>query len=80
MITLRIPTNLSEVKNLIKDRTDKRYKHNKSLFDEAYKRICSVINSGYWRNDISKTMRDTITSPTNGIIREIILECKSKVK
>ena len=47
MITLRIPTSLSEIKTLIKDRTDKRYKHNKSLFDEAYKRICKEINSGY---------------------------------
>ena len=32
MITLRIPTSLSEIKTLIKDRTDKRYKHNKGLF------------------------------------------------
>lgn len=80
MITLRVPTSLLEIKTLIKDRTDKRYKHNKSLFDEAYKRICAVINSGYWSKDISKTMKDTITSPTNGIIAQILLECKSKVK
>jgi hypothetical protein len=80
MITLRIPTSLSEIKTLIKDRTDKRYKHNKSLFDEAYKRICKEINSGYWSKDISKYMKDTITSSTNGIIAQILLECKSKVK
>lgn len=80
MITLRIPTSFSEIKTLIKDRTDKRYKHNKSLFDEAYKRICKEINSNYWSKDISKYMKDTITSPTNGIIREIILDCISKVK
>lgn len=80
MITLKIPTSLSEINTLIKDRTDKRYKHNKSLFEEAYKRICKEINSNYWSKDISKYMKDTITSPTNGIIREIILDCISKVK
>lgn len=80
MITLRIPTSFSEIKTLIKDRTDKRYKHNKSLFDEAYKRICKEINSNYWSKDISKYMKDTITSPTNGVISQILFECKSKVK
>lgn len=80
MLTLRIPTSFSEIKTLIKDRTDKRYKHNKSLFDEAYKRICKEINSNYWSKDISKYMKDTITSPTNGVISQILFECKSKVK
>ena len=80
MITLRIPTSLSEIKTLIKDRTDKRYKHNKGLFDNVYKDICKELNSGYWNKDISEYMRKTITSPTNGVIAEIILKFKSKVK
>lgn len=80
MITLRIPTSLSELKALIKERTDKRYKHNKDLFNDVYNDICKELKSGYWDKDISKYMRDTITSPTNGVIAEIILKYKSKVK
>lgn len=80
MKTIRIPTNLSELKILIKEKTDKRYKHNKSLFDEAYKKICNELNSRYWKNDISEFMLKELTSQTNGIITRIILECKSRVK
>lgn len=80
MKTIRIPTSLSELKTLIKEKTDKRYKHNKSLFDEAYKKICHELNSRYWKNDISEYMLKELTSQTNGIITRIILEYKSKVK
>ena len=35
-----------------------RMKRNKSLFNELYSEICDELNSNYWRNDISKEMKD----------------------
>lgn len=54
-------------------------KRNKSLFDKLYNEICDELNSGYWRNDISKEMRDRLTSYPYGKIAEMIIEKKRKL-
>ncbi|WP_298113276.1 hypothetical protein [uncultured Bacteroides sp.] len=53
-------------------------KKNKSLFNELYYEICDELNSNYWRNDISKEMRDRLTSPY-GKIAEMIFDKKKKL-
>lgn len=55
-----------------------RMKRNKSLFDKLYNEICDELNSGYWRNDISKEMRDRLTSPY-GKIAEMIFDKKKRL-
>lgn len=80
MITLNIPTKISEIKEFLKNRTSKRYKYNCSLFNQVAKEICNEINSGYWNKDISKYMRETLTNSFNGKIWEIVREYRSKLK
>lgn len=56
-----------------------RMKKNKSLFDELYYEICDELKSGYWRNDISKEMRERLTSYPYGKIAEMIIDKKKKL-
>lgn len=51
---------------------------NKSLFNELYSEICNELNSNYWRNDISKEMRERLTSPY-GKITQIVFDKKNKL-
>lgn len=84
MITLNfninIPTKISEVRDIIKRRIDKKYRHNKSLFDSITKDICDELKSGYWNNDISDFMKKELTSYPYGKVYEIIRKYKSKLK
>lgn len=50
----------------------------KSLFNELYYEICNELNSTYWRNDISKEMRERLTSPY-GKIAEMIFDKKKRL-
>lgn len=82
-LTLNIPTTKKELKNFIKQMFGwmthpVRMKKNKSLFNELYFEICDELNSNYWRNDISKEMRDRLTSPY-GDIAQIIFDKKNKL-
>lgn len=56
-ITIKIPTSFSELRKLFKERTDRRFKHNKSVLIEFAKSVHNTANSGYWRNDISESMK-----------------------
>ena len=57
---------------------DKLGCRNKSLFNELYSEICDELNSNYWRNDISKEMKDRLTSPY-GTIAQMIFDKKNKL-
>ena len=81
--TINIPTNKKELKNCIKQMFGwmthpVRMKKNKSLFNELYSEICNELNSNYWRNDISKEMKDRLTSPY-GTIAQMIFDKKNKL-
>lgn len=83
-LTVSIPTNKKELKNFIKQlfgwmTHPVRMKKNKSLLDELYYEICDELNSGYWRNDISKEMRERLTSYPYGKIAEMIFDKKKKL-
>lgn len=80
MITLNIPTSISEVKEIIKKNISERYKHNKVLFNNVANEICEELKSGYWNSDISEYMRREFTDYPNGKIYKIIRKYKSQVK
>lgn len=78
------PTNLKELKNAIKQlfgwmTHPVRMKKNKSLLDELYYEICNELNSNYWRNDISKEMKERLTSYPYGEIAQIVIDKKKKL-
>jgi hypothetical protein len=81
--TISIPTKKEEIKNCLMQlfvwiTHPGRMKRNKSLFNELYREICDELNSNYWSNDISKEMRDRLTSPY-GKIAEMIFEKKNRL-
>lgn len=81
---ITIPTNLKELKNTIKQlfgwiTHPVRMKKNKSLLDELYYEICNELNSNYWRNDISKEMKERLTSYPYGKIAQIVIDKKKKL-
>lgn len=82
-LTLNIPTKKGEIKNWFMQlfgwmTHPVRMKRNTSLFNELYSEICNELNSNYWRNDISKEMRDRLTSPY-GKIAEMIFDKKKRL-
>lgn len=82
MVTLniKIPTKISEVRDFIKSITNKKYKHNKGLFNKIAKEICDELKSGYWNKDISEYMRREFTDYPNGKIYTIVRKHKSQLK
>lgn len=80
MIYINIPTRWSEIREFVKTRIDKKYKHNKKLFDDLYDDIIDELKSGYWNKDISDYMKEQLTNPFNGKIYYIVLKYKKQVK
>ena len=81
---ISIPTKKKEIKSILMQlfgwmTHPVRMKKNKSLFDELYYEICNELNSNYWRNDISKEMRERLTSYPYGKIADIIIDKKRKL-
>lgn len=81
-ITFCIPTTGKELKDFILEKFrwtfhPRRMKHNKEVLNRITSEICNEISSGYWRNDISKFMREELTDPVSGKIRAIV---RSKMK
>lgn len=82
--TINIPTKRGEIKNCVMQlfgwmTHPVRMKRNKSLFNELYSEICDELNSGYWRNDISKEMRERLTSYPYGTIAQMFFNKKNKL-
>lgn len=80
IITIKVPTSISEVKELIMERISKRYKHNLSIVNKIEVDIREELNSGYWNKDISGYMRKELTDPFYGRIHEIIYKHKKELK
>lgn len=81
---ITIPTNLKELRNAVKQlfgwmTHPIRMKKNKSLLNELYYEICDELNSNYWRNDISKEMKERLTSYPYGKITQIVIDKKKKL-
>ncbi len=47
--------------------------------NELFLNLYNELNSGYWSKDISEYMRNQLTNPYNGKIREMINNAKRKM-
>lgn len=59
-ITFNIPTTFKEFRSMLKERTSKRYRHNVNVLLQLKSDITAEINSNYWSNDISDTMKKRV--------------------
>ena len=78
VITISLPTTFKEVKESVKNKlkwivAPKRRTHNAAVLSKLEKELCAELNSGYWDNDISQTMRKDFTMGfPNGKINRLI--------
>lgn len=82
IITFRIPTSIAEVKQMRKERLDKRYRNNRQVIREVIDNIIKIAWDGYWRADISETMRTQVfrQAPYSNKIGKIYHEAISKLE
>lgn len=57
---LRNPTSFSEVRQILKERTDRRLRHNQYVLREFAQEVSKLAYNGYWRNDISDEMKSRV--------------------
>ena len=84
-IKFNVPTTFTEVKLYFIDlykkiRRPRKYKHNVQVVKELYSDIHGVINSGYWGNDISKSMKDSLLFNANAQIPACVNKALKKLK
>lgn len=80
-ITLKVPTSLKELRTMLKERSSKRYKHNADVLLQFTKDIITEVESGYWSNDISQTMKSRVFNLYNsGKIYELYIKAKHSLK
>lgn len=81
-ITFRIPTSLAEFKQMRKERLNKRYRNNVQVVRDVIDGIIHEVYSGYWRNDISETMKNKLfhPAPYSDKINNIYQSAKKKLK
>lgn len=60
-LTINIPTSYQELRSMIKERSDKRYKHNVDVLSKFAYDIISEINSNYWNKDINYVMKKKVS-------------------
>lgn len=59
-IKFRIPTSFSEARQILKERTDRRLRHNQAVLREFAQEVSKLAYNGYWRNDISEEMKTRV--------------------
>lgn len=81
-ITFRIPTSIAEIRQMRRERTNKRYRNNVQVIREVIDGIIHIAHNSYWRNDISETMLKRVfqSTPYSNEIGKIYQEAKSKLK
>lgn len=60
-LTINIPTSYQELRLILKERNDKRYKHNVDVLSKFANDIISEINSNYWNKDINYVMKKRVS-------------------
>lgn len=81
-ITFRIPTSIAEFRQMRKERISKRYRNNVQVIRDVIDGIMKIACNGYWRGDISETMRTRVfhSAPYYHEINKLYQEAKSKLK
>ena len=59
-IKFRIPTSISDIKQLIREKQDKRYNHNKQVVRNMYKEIIATIRANYKGFHETKEIKDCL--------------------
>lgn len=82
IITFRIPTSLVEFRLMRIELTSKRYRNNVQVIRDVIDGIIKIACNGYWRGDISETMRNRVfrSAPYSHEINKLYEEAKSKLK
>lgn len=78
-ITFNIPTSFKEFRSMLKERTSKRYRHNVEVLLQLQKDIATEVNSNYWSNDISDTMKNRVFGRF-GKMNEYYTKAKNNLK
>lgn len=65
-----------------KERMSKRYSNNVQVIRDVIDGIITVACDGYWRGDISETMRNNVfhPAPYSQVIDKLYRKAKSKLK
>lgn len=80
-IKIKLPTSFSEVRAMFKEKTDRRYKHNRTVLIGFAQEINNLANNGYWSKDISETMKSRAFSMTGSSkLIELLNESLRKLK
>ena len=81
-ITFRIPTSIAEIKQMRKERINKRYRNNIQVIRDVIDGIIKIAYNGYWRKDISETMLKRVfhNAPYGPEIDKLYQEAKHKLK
>jgi len=61
-LTIKIPTSYKELQAMLKERGDKRYKHNADVLSKFAYDVISEIESNYWSKDISSVMKRNVSN------------------
>lgn len=59
-IKFRIPTSISDIKQLIREKQDKRYNHNKQVVRNMYKDILSAVKQQNPKFKETKEIKDCL--------------------
>lgn len=78
-VTFNIPTTFKELRLMLKERTNKRYRHNAKVLLQLVNDIVTEVNSNYWSNDISETMKQRVFG-NFGKVNEYYLKAKNNLK
>lgn len=80
-LRINLPTSFAEVRAMLKERTDRRYRHNRAVLAEFGRSVNRLANSGYWSNDISMAMKSTAFGLTSSSeLGKMLNEALSKLK
>lgn len=80
--TIKIPTSFAEFRQMRKERLNKRFRNNVQVIRDVIDGIISISNNGYWRGDISETLRERVfhPAPYSEDINKIYQKAKLKLK
>lgn len=81
-VSFNIPTSFKEVHQWLKECKSRRLRHNIVVMRSLVREIAQEVNSGYWSNDISQTMKTRVfdVGCINSKLFELYITHKAKLK
>lgn len=79
-ITIKIPTTLYDVRDIVRERTNRRYRHNKKVVTDMYNTILLRMKGNYWSADVSQYFRENFEhmdfNGTKGLLSQTLNKLK----